>query len=193
MYDEEIEKAVLYYIIFEGKDLDISEKDFVNNRNQIIAKAILDLRKQKQKISILTIQNKIKGYRQSDVMTYISSLGDNTLGTDCDVLFNKLKSLTKKREVLNLSLNIQQRINDEENIEDFIESQIKTLNKINQESTDEIEDFKEQLIETSNFIEKQMSKQKDNSLMLPFYDMNELTNGLHNEELTIIGARPRCW
>ena len=30
MYDEEIEKAVLYYIIFKNEELDIEESDFIN-------------------------------------------------------------------------------------------------------------------------------------------------------------------
>ena len=60
MYDEEIEKAVLYYIIFKNEELDIEESDFINMKNKLIAKAIEELKLEKEEISILSVQSKIK-------------------------------------------------------------------------------------------------------------------------------------
>ena len=60
MFDEEIEKAILYYIIFENEEFKLDEKDFVNNDNKKIIKAINDLKARKEDVSILTVKNKIE-------------------------------------------------------------------------------------------------------------------------------------
>ena len=59
MNDEEIEKAVLFYIIFKNELFDLSEKDFTNQCNKKIINAINELKARKEEISMLTIQSKI--------------------------------------------------------------------------------------------------------------------------------------
>ena len=44
MNDEEIEKAVLFYIIFKNELFDLSEKDFTNQCNKKIINAINELK-----------------------------------------------------------------------------------------------------------------------------------------------------
>ena len=50
MYDEDVEKAILYYMIFENEDFAICEDDFMVDRNKKIAKAILELKKERKDI-----------------------------------------------------------------------------------------------------------------------------------------------
>ena len=92
MYDEEIEKAVLYYIIFEKADYLIREDDFAFERNKKIAKAIIELREAKQDISILSVKGRIKA-NQSQVLEYISKIGDNIYGSKADEIYKKLIQL----------------------------------------------------------------------------------------------------
>ena len=54
LYDAEVEKAVLYAIIFEEAELNIQEKDFVDIKNKEIGKAILNLRKRKETVRLET-------------------------------------------------------------------------------------------------------------------------------------------
>ena len=42
MYDEEVEKTILYYLIFENETIDIDEEDFFFQKNKQIVKAILE-------------------------------------------------------------------------------------------------------------------------------------------------------
>ena len=58
MWDEEIEKAMLYYTIFEKEDYLLDEEDFVNERNKKIIKAINELKAEKQDISMIAIKSK---------------------------------------------------------------------------------------------------------------------------------------
>ncbi len=192
MFDEEIEKAVLYYVIFEQEDLELEEKDFVNDRNKKIAKAINELRKMKEEISLLTVQNRISSSNQSDVLEYIASLGNNIYGSSVEVLYKKLKDLRKQREVFELAKRIQQEIRDAENPDVFIEQQIQQLNKINQSLTKD-DSFVYQVAKASEDLEKKMTEKHDTSLYTGIFQLDDITSGLHKEELTVIGARPRSW
>ena len=52
MYDEEIEKTVLYYLIFENETLNIEEEDFFLTKHKQIAKAIIELRGKKEEVNM---------------------------------------------------------------------------------------------------------------------------------------------
>lgn len=189
MYDEEIEKAVLYYTIFAKEDLQIEERDFINDRNIRIVKAILELKKEKKDISMLAIQSKIKA-NHKQVIEYISNLGNNIYGSDSNTVYNKLKDMTKKRELFNIAKNIIKEIEEQSDIDTYIQDCIKKINDISKENEKQ-ETFLQQITETAEEIEKNYNKRNDYSLYTGIYDLDALTCGLHNKELTIIGARPR--
>ena len=67
MWDEEIEKAMLYYIIFEKEDYLLDEEDFVNERNKKIIKAINELKAEKQEVLMMSIKSKIKAVDLSNL------------------------------------------------------------------------------------------------------------------------------
>lgn len=187
MYDEEIEKAVLYYIIFQKADYLIEESDFVNSRNKKIAKAIIQLRKEKKEISILSIQSSIKA-NHTEVIQYISELGNNIYGSDPDTVYNKLIQLSAKRKLFNvLQKGIAEIQNEEADI--YIQKLIKELNKIARGQEKE-ETFMDKIVQATEDLEKKYNNQNDYSLYTGLYDLDDLTCGLHNEEFTIIGARP---
>lgn len=188
MYDEEIEKAVLYYIIFKNEELDIEESDFINMKNKLIAKAIEELKLEKEEISILSVQSKIKG-NQKQILEYISNLGNNIYGITAEVCYNKLKELSKKRKVFELAQNILTNVAEEESIDIYIQDCIDKLNKIEKINTKE-KTFVEQIAETTSEIERNYNNRNDYSLYTGIFDLDKLTCGLHNQELTIIGARP---
>ena len=189
MYDEEIEKAVLYYIIFEKEQLQINEKDFIDARNKRIAKAIIELRKEKEDVSLITVQNKIKA-NKAQVIEYISHLGDNLFGTNLEQSFNKLKELTQKRELFNLYKTSLEEIENQDNVDLFIQDNIKKLNDIAKKDLKD-KQLIDQIVETVQEIENNYNQRNDYSLYTGIYDLDDLTCGLHNKELTIIGARPR--
>lgn len=188
MYDDEIEKAVLYYIIFEKEELQVEEKDFMNDRNIKIAKAIIQLQKEKKDISMLSVQSKIRA-NQHQVIEYISDLGNNVYGSTAESSYNKLKTMRKKRDLFDLTKKIIQEIEQQENIDNYIQDCIKNINEISKENEKQ-ETFIEQLAKTTEEIEKNYNKRNDYSLYTGIYDLDDLTCGLHNKELTIIGARP---
>lgn len=187
MYDEEVEKAVLYYIIFQNADYQIDESDFVNGRNIRIAKAIIQLRKEKKEISMLNVQSLIKA-NQTEVLKYISELGNNIYGANEDNTYMKLIRLSEKRKLFNLLQKAIGEIQDEE-ADIYSQKLIKQLNEITQREEKE-KTFTEKIAEATIDLEKKYNNQSDYSLYTGLYDLDDMTCGLHNQELTIIGARP---
>lgn len=188
MYDEELEKAMLYYLIFEQEEYLLDEEDFINDRNKKIIKAINELRAEKKEISTLSVKSKIKA-NSKQVMEYIVSLSEYVRTTNADTIYNDLINLSKKRKILKLMQDKMTEIIDCENIDILAEETIKQINIIEQVNEKE-KTFLEQVVETSERIEQSVLEGQDYSLYTGITDLDNIICGLHKEELTIIGARP---
>ena len=191
MIDEEIEKAILFYIIFRNEEFDVTEKDFTSAINKKIIKAIKGIKAKKEEVSILTIKNKINS-RDAKILEYLSNLGEYIYGTNPQTVYETLKKLNKKRELIELSKEIQEKVRDEEDIDIYIEKIITKLQRIEFQTKKE-EEFVDLVSRTAEQIENNINKTKDYSYYTGFFDLDGLTDGLHGGELTIIGARPRSW
>ena len=187
MFDEEIEKAVLFYMIFGEESCELTEQDFVIPTHQNIIKAYNSLKARKEEISILTINNELDN--SNKMLEYISNLGNYIAQTSFRTAFQILKRYSKQRQVFNLSKDIQMQVRSEEDIDIFIEKQISTLQKIELQTQKE-DTFMSQINDTLLDIEKNLNKKQDYSLYTGFYDLDSLTDGLHEGELTVVGARP---
>lgn len=188
MYDEEIEKAMLYYLIFENEEYVLDEDDFINNRHKRIIRAINQLKAEKQEISMLMISTKIHANKEQ-VLQYISSLGEYIRNVDSETVYNTLIKLTKKRKLYDLISEKQKEIVECENVDALAEEMIKRINSIEQVNEKE-KTFVEQVVEASSVIEKNTLEKTDYSLYTGIQDLDNLICGLHRQELTIIGARP---
>lgn len=189
MYDEELEKIMLFHIIFNNYVCDLTEKDFVDSKNVIIIKAINKLKKEKQDINLINIQEKIQR-NNSKILEYIVKLGDYGIGTEADIIYNKLIQLSQKRAIYNLlKENIITVI--EKTPEETYTDILNKTNKIMQRNEKE-ETFAHQIAKTGEEIEKSYKNRNDYSLYTGISDLDDKILGLHNGELTIIGARPRC-
>lgn len=189
MADEEIEKAVLYYIIYEQEEFNLTEKDFVNINNKKIIKAINELKAKEQEISILAINNKISDNKKGNQLKYLSDLGEYVKTTTAEALYKVLKENTKKREVFELSRRIENEVIKTENIDIDIEKYIAELQKI-EAQTEKEESFIDLVSKTAKLIEENINKKRDYDFYTGFFELDALTDGLHRGELTIIGARP---
>lgn len=187
MQDEEIEKAMLYYLIFENYECELIDADFTTRLNKKIFKAIQNLKQAKEEITMLTVKNKLTD--EKNILSYLATLSENIYSTTAESVYKKLIELTKKRQLQKLLNESATKIKDAENIDIDIEKVIKELNKIEDREIKE-ESLKEQIINTLDMIEKNMKNKNDYSLYTGMLDLDQLTCGLHNEELTIIGARP---
>lgn len=189
MYDEELEKIMLYYVIFEQEEYLLDEDDFVNDRNKRIIKAINELKAEKQEISIFSIKSKIKANKKQ-VFDYIASLGEYIRTTNAETVYNKLIELSKKRKIFKLLQEKTEEVVDCENIDILSQDLIKNINQIEQINEKE-KTFLEQVVDVTEKIAEGMKTGIDYSLYTGISDLDNRTCGLHKQELTIIGARPR--
>lgn len=191
MYDEEIERAVLFYLIFGEQEAVLSANDFLNPTHKKIIEAINILKARKEEITILTVRNTIDENSQ-DLLLYLSKLGDYISHTSFNTAYKFLKKYTKKRQILELCKNTMMQIEQQEDPDVFIEKKIAELQNI-EFQTQEDNSFVQQVADAVGEIEKNINVKKNYDLYTGIFDLDGLTDGLHNGELTIIGARPRRW
>lgn len=189
MYDEEIEKAVLFYLIFEEKEAVLSDVDFLNPAHKKIITAINSLKIKKEEITILTVRNEIDE-NSSNVLEYLANLGNYISNTSFNTAYKLLKKYTKKRQIQELAKKTLMEVANEEDPDVFIEKQIASLQKIEYQ-TETDNNFVQQVADAVGEIEKNINVKKNYDLYTGIFDLDGLTDGLHNGELTIIGARPR--
>lgn len=191
MWDEEIEKAMLYYIIFEKEDYLLDEKDFVNERNKKIIRAVNELKAEKKEVSIMSIKSKIRA-NGKQVLDYLTTLGEYIRTTSAKEVYTRLIEMSKKRKLLRVLEIEKQNIVDCENVDILAEKIVKDINKIEQINEKE-KTFIEQVVNVISKIEENTLKGTDYSLYTGITDLDNMMCGLHRQELTIIGARPRSW
>lgn len=189
MWDEEIEKAMLYYLIYEQEDYLLDENDFTTDRNKKIIKAINELKAEKKEITILSIKSKIKA-NQKQVLDYITSLGEHVRTTSAENVYNELIKLSKKRKMFKIMQERTMEIADCENVDILAQEIIKQINEVERINEKE-KTFLEQVVDTTDKIEEATQKGMDYSLYTGITDLDNKICGLHKQELTIIGARPR--
>ena len=178
MYDEDIEKTVLYYLIFEKETINVDEEDFFLQKNKQIIKAILELKNRNEEINILSIKEKIKG-KDTDILRYISNIAECKYGSSIQYAYRELKRLSKKRKLIKLSNEIKENAENERETEIYIEKLIKQLNEINQD-TEKEKTFLDIVCETSDIIEKKRTQgtQYDYKYFTGIFDLDKVTNGL---------------
>lgn len=188
MSDEELEKAMLYYLIYEQEDYVLDETDFAFERNKRIIKAINELKAEKKEISIISLQSRISA-NNKQVIEYLTSLNEYVYATTADYIYNQIIELSKKRKLMELLQKSITELMEAENIDIFMQDKIKQINKIAEISEKE-QTFVEQVVETSTEIEKNTLQKPDYTLYTGITDLDKMICGLHKQELTIIGARP---
>ena len=190
MYDEEIEKAVLFYIIFDNAQYQISEDDFVNAMNKRIAIAINELRRLKENVSMISVQSRCKE-NQNEVLAYISKIGDTVIRglNNPDELYSKLIKLSQKRKLFMIAKKMQAEILEQEEADIYGQKIIDEINKITSREEKE-KTFVQKIADATLEIENSWKNSSDYSLYTGIYDLDSMICGLHKQELTIIGARP---
>lgn len=197
---EYLEKQVIASLIFAEEThsyiKQISDDFFTNVRCRSIFKAIKQLYAEKQKIDIITINNKFSsGVNDKGiaVIEYISNLTDIVVcASDIETPLNKLKDIHLRNKMLNIITKYSAEIKDPLSDIDYIKNEfLKEVEEIKSDkNTSYGENMQDILINTLESIENKSKKGEDLSYYTGFFKLDALMDGLHENELTCVGARP---
>ena len=119
MLDENIEKIILYYLIFEKEELKLAEEDFTTERNRQIYMAIKKLKKENKVINVISIKNEINP-NSVEILTYLSDLAEFRYGTSLEYAYKTLRNMTKKKRILELVKRIETEILNEIDVDVYL-------------------------------------------------------------------------
>lgn len=174
----------------------LSEEFFITKKCKAFYKVIKELYLEKQEINVITINNKLSTGLQNkgvEVIKTICNITDSVvIHSDIEVSINKLKDIHLRAKILKLISKINAEIKDPLSDISSIKKELQEeLNKL--KSDNEVnygESMQDVLCKTLDLIEEKNKKGDDLSLYTGFFKLDALTDGLHENELTCIGARP---
>ena len=170
-------------------------EDFFNlNSSKIIFKVIKDLYLKKENIDLLTVNNKICAINtdKTNVLSKLIEITDNVITTaDIKVAIDKIKDIHNRKMMQEIIIKANKDIkNVDKTVNDIKKNLINDIKNIKSDEVIKISNMQDALIEVLDDIEKKEKKGEDYSLYTGFFDLDKYTDGLHNSELTCIGARP---
>ncbi len=199
MYSPEIEKSILGCFLVDDDSLKyiktIDVDDFYLPANKKIYKSIQDLNKNNQEINIISVKESMKNIaNEIQLLQYLAELTDlyiTSASIQQDI--NILKNYSTRRKIKKACLKILNDIHDINISTDAVEIKKDCINEflnIKTGNISEIKDIRSVIAETTEDIEKNYKKRNDNKYKTGFFDLDKVTDGLHEQELTIIAARP---
>lgn len=201
LYSEEVEKNILGILLVHENTRRylkiINQEDFYIQQNKTIYSIMTDLYSHNYPIDILSIKEaaKDKKYDGKEIFDYLIKLTEIVVtSADIDYYVRKLKNYSTRRAIERTAKEIiedMHHINSDEDAgeikKDCMEkiANIKTLTANTKQ-----EEMKDIIAEAVGEIEKRAIKKEDNKYETGFYKLDMITDGLHEQEFTIVAARP---
>lgn len=196
----EAEKNVLAAILVDNSNCkyidSLEEFDFYTKKNREIFKIIKELNKEDIPIDIVTVQERgaSKQFDRNKLFTELIGITDSlVLASNIEHYIKILKNLSVKRQVYKKASEICKEILELENDKDETEIKNEAIQKFidiktrKEKANNEMKDI---MIQTVQNIENKYQKRNDLTYRTGFFDVDKVTDGLHEQELTIIAARP---
>ena len=198
LFSEDIECNVLGCILVSEECYKfikrIEVEDFFVSRNKTIFKAIKDLFDKKKDINVISVKEELRNYSQNDVLEYLVSLTDLYVTSSMmEQSIKVLKNYSTRRKLQKAVVKIMDKINTCDIYQDSAELKkeaVKEILEIKSETTIDIKNINEVMSDATADIEKNYEHRNDDRYKTGFFDLDKLTNGLHEQELTVIAARP---
>ena len=170
---------------------------FYNERNIIIYKAMLDLQEETTPIDVTTITsqlNKKEELTKAGGVEYLSELLNFVpTASNIDYYIKIVEETAIVRSLISTAEEIEvEGYSSEESVNEILDSaEKKILNIVKKRSANEFRTIKDVLDKTKQDLERLSSHSGElTGLGTGWYDLDQLTTGLHPGELIIIAARP---
>lgn len=196
IYDtEQIETEIIGSFIadksIQNKIKELSENDFVSSKSKYFFNVIQKMYINKQDIDYVNLRNNlVKGNSNDSKIInaldyYINNLV-TTAGIDSNI--KKLKDISMRKKLQESLEKANEAIENFEEIEEIKSELSKKLKGISNTNIESSMNISEAMILTLEEIEEK--KKNKLQMKMGFRDLDILTDGLHPNELTCIGARP---
>lgn len=197
---KEAEENIIAEIITDtdnAKYIDeLNVEDFYYKTNQKIFELIKELKDKEQNIDLVSIRTAgiNKKYNGQALLETVVSITD-TLPFSCNIenTFRIIKSLSMRRKIQEVAKKIikeAEQVDIEKDDLDVKNAAIQEFLNLKTTQKNEEKEMSDVMLETVQDIEKKYKKRDDYSYRTGYLDLDRIIEGLHEQELTIIAARP---
>lgn len=197
---KEAEENIIAEIITDTDNLkyidELNVEDFYYKTNQKIFELIKELKDKEQNIDLVSIRTIgiNKKYNGQALLETVVSITD-TLPFSCNIenTFRIIKSLSMRRKIQEVAKKIikeAEQVDIEKDDLDVKNAAIQEFLNLKTTQKNEEKEMSDVMLETVQDIEKKYKKRDDYSYRTGYLDLDRIIEGLHEQELTIIAARP---
>lgn len=175
---------------------DIEIEDFYYKQNKKIFEIIKELYEKEQNIDLITVKEAgvTKKYDRQALLEILVNATDNiSFATNIEKAVNILKNLSIKRRIQKMAKEIYKEVAEidiyaeEAEIKNDIVQKFKNLKTVQKIK---VKEMAEVMVETTKDIDNKYNRRDDLSYRTGYLELDNIMEGLHEEELTIIAARP---
>lgn len=202
LYSEEVEQNILGCMLVFKECVryvrEIDESEFYNSLHKKIFESIKELEKNNNPVDLISVKElaKTKGLNDKKLLAYLAKITSNVVtSASIEYYISKLKNYSTRRKIIQESqkiisnmYEIDSDVEAEEIKKDAIQviSDIKTNSNINKNDCEMVD----LITETMQYIDDRYNKKDDHRYETGLFDLDKVTDGLHEQELTLIAARP---
>lgn len=202
LYSEDVEQNILgCMLVFKECNRyikNIEVEDFYIEINKTVFRLIKELKQEEKNIEILSVKEfaKSKKLNEQEIFNYLIKITSNIITTSTIEYYIKiLKNYSVRRNIVNKSrelIDSMYKISSEEEAEEIKKNAIETITDIKTSNINIKENnMKTVMLEAIEDIENKYRNRDDNRYKTGFFELDKVTDGLHEQEFTIIAARPR--
>lgn len=175
---------------------DIESDDFYYKTNRVIFKLIKELNEKGETVDLLTVKEYgvSKKYNGVKLLETMSNMTDQLIYSgNIEKYIGILKNLSVKRKILLTAKRVCEEISEIDPNKDEIEVKNEVVQKFLNIKTGKRKaniEMKDVMLETLKDIDNKYQKRDDYSYKTGYLDLDKIIEGLHEQELTIIAARP---
>lgn len=174
----------------------LETQDFYSKTNKAIFSLMKELNDKDETVDLLTVKElgvtkKFNGIKLLETMTDMTD--KLVYAGNIDKYIKILKNLSVKRKIFNTAKKVCEEISEVDPNKDEIEVKNEVVQKflnIKTNKKNSNAEMKDVMIETLKDIDDKYQKRDDYSLRTGYLDLDKIIEGLHKQELTLLGARP---
>lgn len=197
--DEAEVNVIASILVIQGNSKYINSletQDFYSKTNKAIFSLMKELNDKDETVDLLTVKElgvtkKFNGIKLLETMTDMTD--KLVYAGNIDKYIKILKNLSVKRKIFNTAKKVCEEISEVDPNKDEIEVKNEVVQKflnIKTNKKNSNAEMKDVMIETLKDIDDKYQKRDDYSLRTGYLDLDKIIEGLHEQELTLLGARP---